>query len=40
MKDDVTGEPLVQRTDDSEEVVLKRLKLYEQQSKPVIDFYK
>lgn len=38
-KDDVTGEPLVQRADDQEEVVLRRLKDYESQTKPIIDYY-
>ncbi|KAG5872294.1 hypothetical protein JTB14_022616 [Gonioctena quinquepunctata] len=39
-KDDITGEPLIQREDDKPEVVLKRLELYEQMTKPVIEFYK
>jgi nucleoside-triphosphate--adenylate kinase len=39
-KDDVTGEPLVQRPDDQEDVVLQRLKIYEKQTKPIVDFYK
>lgn len=38
-KDDITGDPLVQRADDSESVVLNRLKIYESQIKPLIDFY-
>jgi adenylate kinase family enzyme len=38
-KDDVSGEPLKQRSDDKEYVVLERLKSYEEQIKPVIDFY-
>jgi len=38
-KDDVTGEPLVQRTDDSEETVCKRLAVYHEQTKPLIDYY-
>jgi nucleoside-triphosphate--adenylate kinase len=38
-KDDVTGDPLIQRPDDSESVVLSRLKIYESQTKPLIDFY-
>ncbi|CAF0849839.1 unnamed protein product [Brachionus calyciflorus] len=38
-KDDVTGEPLIQRPDDSEDVVTKRLKIYEEQTKPIIEFY-
>ena len=39
-KDDVTGEPLTQRTDDKAETVLARLKAYEAQTRPVGDFYK
>lgn len=39
-KDDVTGEPLTQRTDDQAETVLARLKAYEAQTRPVGDFYK
>jgi adenylate kinase len=35
----VTGEPLIQRPDDREDVVLARLKQYEKDSRPVIDFY-
>ena len=35
----MTGEPLIQREDDKPETVLKRLKVYEQQTKPIIDFY-
>jgi adenylate kinase len=38
-KDDVTGEPLIQRDDDSEETVLARLKVYHDQTEPLIDFY-
>jgi uncharacterized Zn-finger protein len=38
-KDDLTGEPLIQRADDKEDVVLARLKNYENQIRPVIDFY-
>ena len=38
-KDDVTGEALKQRPDDKEGVVLERLKTYEAQIKPVMDFY-
>ncbi|XP_060516264.1 GTP:AMP phosphotransferase AK3, mitochondrial [Cylas formicarius] len=38
-KDDITGEPLVQREDDKPEVVLKRLEAYEKQTRPVIEFY-
>jgi adenylate kinase len=38
-KDDVTGEPLVQRKDDKEETVRKRLEVYHEQTKPLVDFY-
>lgn len=38
-KDDVTGEPLVQREDDKEETVRKRLDVYHQQTKPLVNFY-
>jgi adenylate kinase len=38
-KDDVTGEDLVQRDDDREEVVRKRLEVYRQQTRPLIDYY-
>ena len=39
-KDDVTGEPLVQRDDDKEETVRKRLEVYHDQTEPLIDYYK
>ncbi|PLY13580.1 adenylate kinase [Sulfurimonas sp. CVO] len=39
-KDDITGEDLVQRDDDKEEVVLDRLKVYHEQTKPLIGYYK
>jgi adenylate kinase len=39
-KDDVTGEPLVQRDDDKEETVRKRLDVYHKQTEPLIDYYK
>ena len=39
-KDDETGEELIQRADDKEEIVLDRLKVYHDQTKPLIDFYK
>lgn len=39
-KDDVTGEELVQRPDDKPEAVLKRLKIYQEMTEPVIQFYK
>lgn len=37
--DDVTGEALIQREDDKEETVRKRLQVYHQQTKPLVDFY-
>lgn len=39
-KDDVTGEWLVQRKDDMEETVRERLKVYHQQTKPLIQYYR
>ena len=38
-KDDVTGEALVQRKDDTEETVRHRLSVYHSQTKPLVDFY-
>ncbi|MDO5638510.1 MAG: adenylate kinase [Neisseria sp.] len=38
-KDDVTGEALVQRDDDKEEVVKKRLDVYHEQTEVLVDFY-
>jgi len=38
-KDDVTGEALIQRDDDQEETVKKRLQIYHSQTKPLIEFY-
>jgi len=38
-KDDVTGEPLVQRDDDTEETVRKRLAIYHDQTKPLVGYY-
>lgn len=40
MKDDVTGEPLSKRPDDDPEILLKRLSVYDNETKPVLDFYK
>jgi adenylate kinase len=37
--DDVTGEPLVQRDDDKEDTVRKRLQVYQQQTRPLVDYY-
>ncbi len=39
-KDDVTGEPLVQRDDDKEETVRKRLEVYHAQTEPLVAYYK
>ena len=38
-KDDVTGEPLIQRDDDKPETVKKRLEVYRQQTRPLVDYY-
>jgi adenylate kinase len=38
--DDVTGEPLVQREDDKEETVKKRLDVYSAQTRPLVDYYR
>ena len=37
--DDVTGEPLIQRDDDTDETVRKRLNVYHEQTKPLVGFY-
>ncbi len=37
--DDVTGEPLIQRVDDLEETVVKRLAVYAAQTRPLVDYY-
>jgi adenylate kinase len=37
---DDDGGPVVQRDDDTEEAVMRRLELYEQQTVPIIDFYR
>lgn len=39
-EDDFTGEPLVQRDDDNEAVIRKRLDIYHAQTAPLIEFYK
>ena len=39
-KDDETGEPLIQRDDDKEETVHKRLDVYHAQTEPLVDYYK
>ncbi len=38
-RDDLTGEPLVQRDDDKEETVRKRLEVYRAQTRPLVDYY-
>ena len=38
-KDDVTGEDLIQRDDDQEETVRKRLDVYHEQTEPLIEYY-
>ena len=38
-KDDVTGEALIQRDDDKEETVKKRLDVYSAQTRPLVDYY-
>ena len=38
-KDDITGDPLIQRDDDKEEVVLKRLSVYHSQTEALVKFY-
>jgi adenylate kinase len=38
-KDDVTGDDLIQRDDDKEETVRKRLQVYDAQTRPLVDYY-
>ena len=38
-KDDLTGEALIQREDDKEETVRKRLEVYSQQTRPLVEYY-
>lgn len=40
MIDDVTGEPLIQRSDDNADTLKKRLATYHAQTTPVVDYYK
>jgi adenylate kinase len=40
MTDDVTGEPLIQRSDDNVETLRKRLSTFHKQTGPVVDYYK
>ena len=39
-RDDETGEELVQRPDDAEETVIKRLSIYHDQTQPLVDYYR
>lgn len=38
-RDDISGEPLIQRDDDKEQTVRRRLEIYHQQTAPLIDYY-
>jgi adenylate kinase len=38
-RDDVTGEPLIQRDDDQEATVRKRLEVYQSQTRPLVEYY-
>ena len=38
-KDDLTGEDLIQRVDDNEEIVRDRLSIYHQQTQPLVNYY-
>lgn len=40
MKDDITGEPLIQRSDDNADALKKRLVTYHAQTAPVVGYYK
>lgn len=40
LRDDITGEPLIQREDDKEQTIRKRLEVYHQQTKPLIEWYR
>lgn len=40
MTDDITGEPLIQRSDDNAEALKKRLATYHKQTVPVVDYYR
>lgn len=39
MTDDVTGEPLIRRSDDNAEALKKRLEAYHKQTQPLVDYY-
>ncbi|MGB5081998.1 MAG: adenylate kinase [Burkholderiales bacterium] len=38
-RDDLTGDPLIQRDDDREDTVRKRLEVYQRQTRPLVDYY-
>jgi adenylate kinase len=38
-RDDATGEPLIQREDDREATVRKRLEVYRRQTQPLLEYY-
>jgi len=40
MKDDITGEPLIKRSDDNVDALKKRLVTYHKQTAPVVGYYK
>lgn len=40
MKDDITGEPLIQRSDDNVDALKKRMVTYHKQTEPIVDYYK
>ena len=40
MRDDQTGEPLIQRSDDNAETLIKRLVTYHKQTAPVVQYYR
>ena len=39
-RDDITGEPLIQRDDDRPETVKERLAVYRRQTRPLVDYYR
>ena len=39
MTDDLTGEPLIRRSDDNQEALKKRLEAYHKQTQPLVDYY-
>jgi len=39
MRDDITGEPLMQRPDDTAEALIQRLKSYKEDTFPILDHY-